>query len=112
MAREAVKACTDQKATDIKLLEVTGLTIVSDYFVICTASSDTNARAIASEVKKSLRDNAGQMPIGMEGTDTGWWVLLDYGDIVVHIFQDDARKYYAIDESWADAMVIDDSEAA
>jgi ribosome-associated protein len=99
------------KATEIKLLEVTGLTIVSDYFVICTASSDTNARAIADEVKNTLKESSGQSPIGVEGKDTGWWVLLDYGDIVVHVFQDDARKYYAIDETWADAMVID-SEAA
>ena len=91
---------------------MTGLTIVSDYFVICTASSDTNARAIADEVKKTLKETAGQSPIGVEGTDTGWWVLLDYGDIVVHVFQDDARQYYAIDETWADAMVIEDSEAA
>ncbi|MEE9311419.1 MAG: ribosome silencing factor [Planctomycetota bacterium] len=107
LARAATEACAKLKATDIKLLDVNGLTIISDYFVICTATSDTNARGIADEVKKHLRETAEQMPIGMEGTDSGWWVLLDYGDIVVHIFQDAARKYYAIDETWADAKVID-----
>jgi ribosome-associated protein len=85
---------------------------VADYFVICTATSSVNARAIADEVRKRLKEQAGRSPIGLEGREEGWWVLLDFGDVIVHIFQSDARQYYAIDETWADAQVVQESEAA
>ncbi|MCA8917117.1 MAG: ribosome silencing factor [Planctomycetes bacterium] len=111
-ARIAYKACAEKKATDIRLLEVSGLTIVSDYFVICTASSSTNARAVGDEVRKQLKEKAQRTPIGIEGSSEGWWVLLDFGDVIVHIFQHDARQYYAIDETWADAQVVEETEAA
>lgn len=91
---------------------MSGLTIVADYFVICTATSSVNARAIADEVRKRLKEEAQRSPIGLEGREEGWWVLLDFGDVIVHIFQSDARQYYAIDETWADAQVVQESEAA
>jgi len=91
---------------------VQGLTIVADYFVICTATSKVNARAIADEVQKRLKEEAGARTIGVEGREEGWWVLVDFGDIIVHIFEDEARQYYAIDETWADAPEVDLSEAA
>ena len=111
-ARLAFKACADKRASDIRLLEVSGLTIVADYFVICTASSSTNARAIADEVAKQLKAKGQRTPIGTEGLSDGWWVLQDYGDIIVHVFQLDAREYYGIDQTWSDAQVIEQSEAA
>lgn len=111
VARIAYKACVEKKATDIRLLEVAGLTIVADYFVICTAGSSTQARAIADEVRKQLKDH-GKRLLSMEGQQEGWWVLLDFGDVIVHIFQEDARQYYAIDQTWADAEVVQESEAA
>lgn len=89
-----------------------GLTIVADYFVICTASSSTNARAIADEVCEQLRHRAQRKPIGIEGREEGWWVLVDFGDILVHVFQNEAREYYDIDQTWADAHVVKQSEAA
>jgi ribosome-associated protein len=79
--------------------------------VICTAGSSTNARAVADEVAKRLKA-AGRTPIGTEGLNDGWWVLQDYGDLVVHVFQLDAREYYDIDQTWADAQVVEESEAA
>lgn len=85
---------------------------MADYFVICTANSSVNARAIADEVRKRLKEQAQRSPIGQEGQEEGWWVLLDFGDVIVHIFQADARQYYAIDETWADAQVVQESEAA
>jgi ribosome-associated protein len=79
--------------------------------VICTAGSSTQARAIADEVRKQLKAGD-KSPIGVEGREEGWWVLLDFGDVIVHIFQEDARQYYAIDQTWADAQVVEESEAA
>jgi ribosome-associated protein len=112
VARIAYAACASKKATDVRLLHVAGLTIVADYFVICTAGSSVNARAVADEVRRALKEKADISPIGTEGREEGWWVLVDFGDVVVHVFQDDARQYYAIDETWADAAVVQESEAA
>jgi len=94
------------------LLEVAGLTIVADYFVICTVGSATQARAVADEVRNEMKAQAGRSPIGIEGREEGWWVLGDFGDVIVHVFQEDARQYYAIDQTWADAQVVEESEAA
>lgn len=110
-ARRAYEACAEKKAYDLRLLDVSGLTIVADYFVICTAGSDVNARAIADEVRRALKDGE-RTPIGIEGRETGWWVLIDYGDIVVHVFREEARQYYAIEQTWSDARVVETTEAA
>ncbi len=110
-ARRAFEACAEKKAYDLRLLDVSGLTIVADYFVICTAGSDVNARAIADEVRRALKEHE-RTPIGVEGREDGWWVLIDYGDIVVHVFREEARQYYAIEQTWSDARVIETSEAA
>lgn len=80
--------------------------------MICTAGSAPQARAIADEVRSQLKEKAGRSPIGVEGREEGWWVLSDFGDVIVHVFQEDARQYYAIDQTWADAQVVEDSEAA
>ncbi|MCC7509518.1 MAG: ribosome silencing factor [Planctomycetes bacterium] len=111
-ARIAYAACAEKRATDIRILEVRGLTIVADYFVICTASSSVNAKAIADEVRDQLKLRGKRTPIGVEGRESGWWVLVDFGDLIVHVFQADAREYYGIDETWADARVVEQSEAA
>lgn len=106
LARLAQDACLDKKGTDIRLLDVTGLTIVADYFVICTAASAPQARAIGEHVRETIREKTGRKPLGIEGLEEGWWVLVDFGDILVHVFQEEARKYYALDETWADAQVV------
>lgn len=110
VARIAHDVCADKKGRDIKILSVSDLTIVADYFVICTAGSDRNAIAMADAILSELRDK-GVKVLGTEGRDTGWWVLLDFGDVLVHIFQEDARQYYALDETWADANDITEDAA-
>lgn len=85
---------------------------MADYFVICTAGSSVNARAIADEVRKRMKYDCARPAIGVEGREEGWWVLADFGDVVLHVFQEDARQYYAIDQTWADAPEINQSEAA
>ncbi len=106
LARLAHEACVNTKATDIRLLDVTGLTIVADFFLIATANSATHARAVGEAVREAIKEKTGRNPLGMEGLVEGWWVLLDFGDILVHVFQEEARKFYALDETWADAQVV------
>ena len=97
------------KGEDVRLLLVADLTIVAEYFVICTATSGQHARSIAEEIQKRLREGYGLRSRGMEADPNGWWILLDFGDIICHVFQRDAREYYAIDDTWADAAVVDQS---
>ncbi len=80
--------------------------------MICTASSSTNAKAVADEAARQLKAHAQRDQLGVEGREEGWWVLGDYGDVIVHVFQEDARQYYAIDQTWADAPMIELTEAA
>ncbi len=74
--------------------------------MICTAGSAPQARAIGEHLRELIREKTGRKPLGIEGLEEGWWVLVDYGDIIVHVFQEEARKYYALDETWADAQVV------
>lgn len=106
LARLAQEACLDKKGVDIRLLDVTGLTIVADFFVICTAASAPQCRALGEHVRDTIKAKTGRNPLGIEGLEEGWWVLVDYGDILVHVFQEEARKYYALDETWADAAQV------
>jgi ribosome-associated protein len=105
-ARLAFDACIDKKGQDVRLLGVNELTTVADYFVICTAQSAQQARAIAQHIREELRSKANRLPLGIEGGDTSWWVLVDYGDFICHVFLEEARQYYAIEQTWADAREI------
>lgn len=99
----AAEAAADKKAVDIVALDVAQLLVVTDYFVICTGNSDTQVKAIADEVEGRLRTGAGIKPIGREGMNEGKWVLLDFADLVVHIFQADEREFYRLEKLWSDA---------
>jgi len=105
-ARIAFDACVDKKGQDIRLLGVGELTIVAEYFIICTAQSVNQARAIGENIRQSLKDKCGRLPLGIEGGDNSWWVLVDYGDFICHIFLEEARQYYSIEQSWGDAKEI------
>ncbi len=74
--------------------------------MIATANSATHARAVGEAVREAIKEKTGRNPLGMEGLAEGWWVLLDFGDILVHVFQEEARKFYALDETWADAQAV------
>lgn len=95
-----------KKGFDIKILDLKNLTTISDYFIICSADSDTQVKAIADEVDKNLRDR-GIKYTNREGYDTLNWVLLDYFDVIVHIFKKDAREYYNLEKFWRDAPSIE-----
>lgn len=100
-----IKALDGKKAVDIQALAIGSLTIIADYFVIAAGTSNTQVRALADEVEYQMK-SAGFMPRRIEGKATGW-ILLDYGDVVVHVFLKTFREYYKLEKLWADARPVD-----
>ena len=99
----AAEAASDKKADDIVAINIAELLVVTDYFVIATGNTNIQVRAIAGEIEDQLRDRAGIKPLGREGETEAKWVLLDYGDIVVHVFQPEERAFYRLEKLWGDA---------
>jgi len=99
----AAEAASDKKAEDIIALDVSQLLDVTEYFVIATGRTNVQVRAIADEVELQLREKAGEKPIGREGIGEDKWILLDYGDFVVHVFQPQERDFYRLEKLWGDA---------
>ena len=107
----AARAADTRKATDIIIQDVRKALIITDYFVIVTGANNRQVDAITEAVEEALRKEAGIKPIGREGMDELTWVLLDYGDMVVHIFQPELREFYRLEALWRDVPLIDISEA-
>jgi ribosome-associated protein len=103
----AAGAASSKKADDILVLEVGDIISITDYFVIASASNPRLVRTVVDEVERVMRDEASATARGTEGLDDASWVLLDYGDIVVHVFLDETREYYDLDRLWADAPRVD-----
>lgn len=106
----AAEAANDKKAHDVLVLDVAQTIVITAYFVIATGTTDRHVRSIADEVEDQLRETAGVKPIGREGEREGKWVLLDFGDVVVHVFQPDERDFYRLEKLWADAPRVPLSE--
>jgi len=106
IAEKIVQALDDKKARDIKLLKTDHLTILADYFVICTATSSTHIKTLSDEADKALSE-LGEPPLRREGYRGGGWVLLDFGCVVLHIFLEDIRSFYNLEHLWNDARDID-----
>lgn len=105
LVENIVKILDDKKAEDIAAIETTALTVVSDYFVIATGTSSTHVKALADEVEDGM-EKLGVSVHHIEGRATGW-ILLDYNDVLVHIFTRDNREYYNLEHLWADGTPID-----
>ncbi len=101
----AANALNGKKAKDINAVKVDELTVLCEYFLICTAGSSTQLRALCDEVEDKLKEE-GVLPHHIEGKASGW-VALDYGSVVVHIFGRNEREFYALDKMWADAESVD-----
>lgn len=101
----AVKALDSKKATDIVALYVHDLTIVSDYFVIASGSSNTQVKTLADELEFQLSEK-GIKPLRVEGYQGGNWIVIDYGDVVVHVFHKQTREFYSLERLWSDAEII------
>jgi ribosome-associated protein len=105
VARLIVDAAEDKKAADIVLLEVTELTSMADYFVICSGGSERQLGAIADGIAEKLRSE-GVRPIGREGGSNSHWTLVDFGAVIVHIFAPPERDYYQLERHWSQAKTI------
>lgn len=104
LARRAAELSLEKKAEDVKILDLRGITSMTDFFVIVTADSERKAKAVAEHIVDGLKED-GERPMHIEGLDSLRWVLLDYVDVVVHIFQTDDRKFYDLESLWSDAPV-------
>lgn len=100
--REAVAAAENRKAADLKVLHLGEVSDFTDYFLICSGTNERQVQAIADSVEERLREERVR-PLHVEGYSRGQWVLLDYGDVVIHVFQDETRGFYALERLWADA---------
>jgi ribosome-associated protein len=101
--RLAAHAALDKKAFDLDVLAVGQLTSIADYFILCSATNERQASAIADNVLAKLKEELGVKPLLVEGTTPGRWVLLDFGDFIVHIFTEDVRRFYGLERLWGDA---------
>jgi ribosome-associated protein len=101
-----LKAAVEKKAQDPVLLELKGISSITDYFLLCSGRSDRQVQAIAQGIEEALKKK-GIRPLGQEGIEGGRWVLLDYVDVVVHIFLDPVRKFYDLEGLWMDAQRIE-----
>ena len=99
----AVRAAQEKQAKDIRVLDLTGITSFTDYFVICTGLNTRQCQAISDEIGLQLKRQRGELPTGVEGYEQGEWILADYGDFLVHVFSPKAREYYALERLWRDA---------
>ncbi len=108
LAKEIAKVLDRKKAIDIKALEITEQTIVGDYFVIASGTSNTHVKSLADEVDYEIGE-LGIKPRSIEGKATGW-ILLDYGTVLVHLFTKDQREYYNLEHLWQDAKDVDLSD--
>lgn len=109
IAQLAAKALDSKKGIDIKALETAHLTTLADYFVICTATSTTQVKALADACEKQLKE-AGEPPHHVEGHRGGSWILLDFSSVVVHIFMEETREFYGLERLWSDATPVDLSD--
>ncbi len=104
VAAAAVKTLDAKQAKDITLLRTADVTVLADYFVICTATSSTHVKTLTDEVDRVLSD-MGEPPMRREGY-RGGWILLDFGCVIVHIFQQDMREFYNLEHLWNDAEEV------
>ncbi len=105
-ALECVRFALDKKAYDLVLMDVSSLTSLADYFLICTGRSDTQVQAIAQSVELNLGQQ-GIRALSIEGYTGGHWVVLDYGDVIVHVFFEPVREFYDLERLWARAPRVD-----
>ena len=103
LARKIAQLVLDKKAKDVLILDVRGMTSYADYFVIASGESDRQVSAMADGVLSEMKKSENLRPIGHEGTETGQWVLIDYGEVVAHLFFEEVRAFYDLEGLWADA---------
>ena len=109
LVKEIAKVLDEKKAIDIVAIKTEEVTIVSDYFIIASGTSNTHAKSLVDDVEYEIKQRFGVDPEHIEGRATGW-ILLDYGCVLVHVFDPQSREYYNLDRLWGDAAKIDISD--
>lgn len=109
LAKAIAKVLDEKKAIDIRAIRTDELTIVSDYFVIASGTSNTHTKSLADDVEFEIKKRLGIEPDHLEGRATGW-ILLDYSSVLVHIFQQETREFYNLERLWSDASELDLSD--
>lgn len=105
IVRMGARAALDKKADEIVVLDLQGLSTMADFFLVCSGTSATQIDTIAEAVRETLKA-AGVRPRHLEGTAQSGWLLLDYGDVVIHVFLGETRAFYALERLWGDAPVV------
>ena len=103
LVKTIVNLIDDKKAEDIVILEIAGLSVIADYFVICTGRSITQTKAVADHVVDMLKQDHNIQVKGVEGQQDGKWILLDFGEVIVHVFRHEEREFYNLERLWGDA---------
>ena len=98
---KCTNAALDKKAKNLIILKVKELSSFTDYFIICSGTSDRQVKGIAASIEETLK-KSGIQPLGIEGENTGNWVLMDYGDVIIHIFYEPTREFYDLERLWSD----------
>lgn len=109
-AKAIVKVLDEKKGRDIQLLEIKGLSTLGDYFILASGGSNTQVKALSDEIDEELHKQFGINPERVEGLQNAEWVLMDYDDVMVHIFQEEPRAFYNLERLWNDAPRIDLSD--
>ena len=105
-AERALAALVDRRAVDPIVLDMREITLITDYFLICSGTSNVHIRALSDGVVEAMKE-AGVRPFGVEGKEGARWVLLDFGEVIVHIFAQEEREFYALDRLWGDAPRVE-----
>lgn len=105
LAKKAVDVASDKKASDIILLDIRDVSAIADYFVICSASNSRQLQAIADAIEEELQKQGGRL-LHREGVAETGWLLLDFGDVIVHIFAAKEREYYRLERLWSEAKTV------
>lgn len=106
LARRIVEIASDKQASDIVLLDIRPIATVADYFVVLSTASERQLTAVVRDIEQSLRNDDGVRPLRIEGRATSGWVLMDFGDVVVHVFSAEQRGFYQLEELWSAAIPL------
>jgi ribosome-associated protein len=106
IARTIVTVLEDKKGEDILLLDLIGVCSFTDYFIICSGTSERSIKALAEEVRKVVKEKYSVMAQGIEGEAESGWVLIDYGDVILHIFSKVLREYYQLEDLWREGKLL------
>ena len=106
LARQCVWAAQEKKALDPIILDLRNISTITDYLVICSAQSEPQIKAIANGVEQALKEGFERRPLAVDGFPTSQWIVIDYGDVMFHIFHEQKRTLYALEDLWSDAPQV------